>query len=282
LWTVRGHIPAGQIMIQSHRGAGDLAPENTIGAFELGWKLGTIPEADVRSTRDGVIVAFHDADFARVVKTLPPELKGKGVADVTWAQLSKLDVGAWKGDQFQGRRVSKISEVFAIMKGHPQRGLYMDMKNVDLAQLAREVKEAGVGPQVILASTVYDVIHQWKQLVPDGRTLLWMGAAEPALEKRIDELRKTKFADVTQLQVHVRMKMKLSDIRRDSVDPFTPSDAFLIRTGEEARKHGVLFQVLPWGGATEHVYWKLLDLGVMSFATDHPDVTKSAIEAYCR
>jgi hypothetical protein len=28
------------------------------------------------------------------------------------------------------------------------------------------------------------------------------------------------------------------------------------------------------------VYWKLLDLGVMSFASDHPDVTRKAIADY--
>src|SRR5688500_3272866 len=64
-WTVRGHIPADRFIIQSHRGAGELAPENTIESFELAWKLGTYPEADVRTTKDGVIVAFHDANFAR-------------------------------------------------------------------------------------------------------------------------------------------------------------------------------------------------------------------------
>jgi hypothetical protein len=28
------------------------------------------------------------------------------------------------------------------------------------------------------------------------------------------------------------------------------------------------------------VYWKLMDLGFMSFATDHPDVTWDAIKSY--
>src|SRR6188472_834017 len=63
-WTVRGHVSPEKFVIQSHRGAGELAPENTIEAFELGWKLGTIPESDIRTTRDGVIVTFHDNNFA--------------------------------------------------------------------------------------------------------------------------------------------------------------------------------------------------------------------------
>ena len=36
-WTVRGNLPPEKFVIQSHRGAGVLAPENTLEAFELGW-----------------------------------------------------------------------------------------------------------------------------------------------------------------------------------------------------------------------------------------------------
>src|SRR4051812_22513305 len=74
-WTIKGHIAPEQFVIQSHRGAGELAEENTPEAFELGWSLGTVPESDVRTTKDGVIVAFHDNNFARVVKDASEELK---------------------------------------------------------------------------------------------------------------------------------------------------------------------------------------------------------------
>jgi hypothetical protein len=64
------------------------------------------------------------------------------------------------------------------------------------------------------------------------------------------------------------------------VNPFAESDAFLIARGEELRKHGILFQTLPYGGSTPGVYAKLLDLGLMSFAVDHPDVTWEAVKTY--
>src|SRR4030095_13901082 len=76
VWNVCDHVPLEKFIIQSHRGAGELAPENTIEAFELGWKLGTYPESDVRTTKDGVIVAFHDNDFSRVVKNISPAMAG--------------------------------------------------------------------------------------------------------------------------------------------------------------------------------------------------------------
>src|SRR5207248_1069694 len=67
-WNVKDHVPLEKFLIQAHRGAGELAPENTLAAFELGWKLNCAAEADLRTTSDGVIVAFHDENFARVVK----------------------------------------------------------------------------------------------------------------------------------------------------------------------------------------------------------------------
>src|SRR3954463_8868915 len=90
-WTIRGNVPPDEFVIQCHRGAGELAPENTLEAFELGWKLGTYPECDLRTTKDGKIVTFHDADFSRVVKDVPEAMKKKGVADVTWDELSRMD-----------------------------------------------------------------------------------------------------------------------------------------------------------------------------------------------
>jgi glycerophosphoryl diester phosphodiesterase len=274
-WTVKGNISPDKFVIQSHRGAGILAPENTLEAFELAWKLGTVPESDLRTTSDGVIVAFHDADFKRVVKGASPELQKKGVADITFAELSKLDVGAWKGDDFLGRRVSRIADVFKVMQGKPERQLYLDIKNVDLKKLAEEVREHEVTRQVILASTVHEIIRQWKRLVPESQTLHWMGGSEAELQKRLNSLRAVGFEGVTQLQLHIRLNTNSA-----SAEPFTLSRTFIRSVGTELRSRGILLQALPWAVADAVVYHQLLDLGVASFATDHPDVTLKAVRDY--
>ena len=93
-WNVCDHIPLDEFTVQSHRGAGKLAPENTVEAFQLAWKLGTVPEADLRTTKDDVIVAFHDTNFKRLVKNAGPELKTKGIEDLDWADVQRLDVGS--------------------------------------------------------------------------------------------------------------------------------------------------------------------------------------------
>src|SRR4051812_34911694 len=192
-WNVRDHIPVEKFIIQSHRGAGELAEENTLEAFELGWKLGTYPESDLRTTKDGVIVAFHDNDFSRVVKGVAPEMAKKGVQDITFEELGKLDVGSWKGEQFKGRRVSRMTEVFARMKGKPERHLYLDIKNVDLKQLAGQVKDAGVQKQVVLASPKHQIIREWKTYVPESDTLLWISGTESSKREAIETLKKANF-----------------------------------------------------------------------------------------
>lgn len=279
-WTVRGHVPPEAFVIQAHRGAGALAEENTREAFELGWAMNAVPEADVRATADGVIVAFHDRDFSRVVKDAPAELRHKGVEQVTWDELARLDVGAYEGDRFAGRRVTRLGDVFDLMRGRPQRRLYLDVKQVDLARLADEATSRDVAGQVILASTGHSDLRRWRRLVSSGQTLLWMGGNEAALRERLADLRATGFADVAQLQVHVHVRGDAADVTRHSIDPFAVSDAFLRGVGDELRPRGILFQALPYGGTTAAIYFKLLDLGVMSFATDHPDVTLDAVRRY--
>jgi len=231
-WNVRDHVPLRDFIIQSHRGAGVLAAENTLEAFELAWKLGCIPEADVRTTPDGTIVARHDPDFT------PP--------------------------------LTKLSDVLAAMSNRPERRLYLDIKQVDLEQLAAEVHATNVGRQAIVASTDYAIIRHWKRILPTSPTLLWMGGSEAELQKRFEELRRTGFAGIDQLQLHTHV------VDRRLVE----TGSFLIERGDEIRSRGILFQSLPYGGASTEVYWKLLDLGVMSFATDHPYVTLEAVRSY--
>jgi glycerophosphoryl diester phosphodiesterase len=283
-WNIRRHIPLEKVIVQSHRGAGVLAEEGTIEAFELGWKLGTYPESDLRATKDGVIVTFHDNNFARVVKDASPELKKKGVEDLTYAELSRLDVGSWKGEQFKGRRVLPMSTVFEIMREHPERHIYMDVKKVEFPRLAEEVKKYKVERQIVLASPKVEQLRAWKAVVPESETLLWMHGNEKKLTAELAALRETNFAGVTQVQIHVYPKIT-KDSWAPPVDespddnPFRLRNAFLIQTGEELRGRGILFQTFPY--TSDHsVYATLLDLGVMSFATDHPDAAMRELKTY--
>ncbi|MEJ7929168.1 glycerophosphodiester phosphodiesterase [Ramlibacter sp. AN1015] len=73
-----------------HRGAGRLAPENTLSAFRLGAAHGyRMFECDVKLSADGVPFLLHDATLERTTD-------GRGEAGaLTWSALSQLDAGGW-------------------------------------------------------------------------------------------------------------------------------------------------------------------------------------------
>lgn len=283
-WNITDHIPRGQVIIQGHRGVGYLAEENTMESFEMAWAMGIYPESDLRMTKDGVIVPFHDNDFSRVVKDASPELKKKGVKDLTYAELSQLDVGSWKGEQFKDRRVLPMSAVFELMRGHPDRHLYMDIKSIEFPLLAAEIRKYGLERQIVLASRQVEQLREWKALVPESETLLWVHGNEAGISRDFARYRREKFAGITQLQIHVYPKIT-ADSWAPPVDESGPENLFRLRNdflrgiGEELRAHGVVFQTFPYTDDPS-VYGRLLDLGVMSFATDHPDIALREIKAY--
>jgi glycerophosphoryl diester phosphodiesterase len=268
--------PAPAFIVQSHRGAGNLAPENTVQAFELAWSIGSVPEADVRTTKDGEIVAFHDADFNRLVKGALPNVRDKGVCDLTWAEVATLDVGSWKGSEYAGQRIPRIRDVFKIMRDRPERWLYLDVKSVLLSRLAELARHYRVQRQVILASTYREELVAWKELLPEAKTLLWMSGPEAKLTNRLQTLRSVNFKAVTQLQIHVQV----GDL--NAGDPFTPSSAFLRSVAAEMGQRGICFQVLPRGLDHAPVYARLMDLGAESFATDDPKAALEAVRQYRR
>ena len=83
--------------VNFHRGGGNEKPENTLETFLWCWNLGVIPEGDVQYTKDGVPVMFHDSNINRMVWQVPEELKGKKIADFTWDEIRKFDVGSHRG-----------------------------------------------------------------------------------------------------------------------------------------------------------------------------------------
>ena len=87
----------------AHRGAGKLAPENTLAALRVGAAHGWRAfECDVKLSRDGVPFLLHDATLER---TTPQT----GVAgERTWAELSRLDAGSWHSRAFAGETLPTL------------------------------------------------------------------------------------------------------------------------------------------------------------------------------
>jgi glycerophosphoryl diester phosphodiesterase len=90
----------------AHRGAGKLAPENTLAAFRLGAAHGYRAfECDVKLSADGVPFLLHDATLERTTPLT-------GAADaLPWHALSRLDAGGWHSRAFAGEPMPTLEAV---------------------------------------------------------------------------------------------------------------------------------------------------------------------------
>jgi glycerophosphoryl diester phosphodiesterase len=90
----------------AHRGAGKLAPENTLAAFRLGASHGyRMFECDVKLSADGVPFLLHDASLDRTSD-------GQGLAsELSWDELSRLDAGSWHSPAYVGEPLASLEAV---------------------------------------------------------------------------------------------------------------------------------------------------------------------------
>lgn len=109
--------------IIAHRGYSEIAPENTVAAFKLGWEKGTDAcELDLYLTGDNQIAILHDADTKRTTGVL------KKVKESPLAELQTLDAGSWKSPAYKGERIPSLAEALATLPEGRQR-FFLEIKD---------------------------------------------------------------------------------------------------------------------------------------------------------
>lgn len=98
----------------AHRGAGKLAPENTLAAFRTGAAHGyRMFECDVKLSADGIPFLLHDDTLART--TNADDALGAGLSGVAgehpWSTLSLLDAGSWHSRAFAGETIPTFEAI---------------------------------------------------------------------------------------------------------------------------------------------------------------------------
>lgn len=90
----------------AHRGASYIAPESTEIAYRTAIEAGAhYLEADIRRTRDGELVVFHDVTLQRTtnVSRVFPERRSDQIHTFTLEQLKLLDTGSWFNRRYSNR-----------------------------------------------------------------------------------------------------------------------------------------------------------------------------------
>jgi len=142
-----------KILIFAHRGASNLAPENTLKAFKKAIELkADYIEFDVHQSKDGEIVIMHDANTFRTTGHLGL------IKDMTLNELKKLNCG-------DGEKIPTLEELINLTKG--KIGLNCEIKVEGIAQKIIELlKEADLFESTIISSFIHSELLKFKKLEP--------------------------------------------------------------------------------------------------------------------
>ncbi|MDE2855580.1 MAG: glycerophosphodiester phosphodiesterase family protein [Chloroflexota bacterium] len=158
-------LSSDETLVFGHRGALAQAPMNTLAAFDCARQQGADGiELDLQLSRDGHLVVIHDY-------TVDATTDGHGdVAEMSLAELKRLDAGAWFSAAFAGERIPTLDEVFDAfgdkllinveIKSSPAWGYRADKL------LAECVRRHGMSERVIVSSFDPVILRNLRQMMP--------------------------------------------------------------------------------------------------------------------
>jgi glycerophosphoryl diester phosphodiesterase len=263
------------IQWQAHRGGGAYeAPDNTMAANNYTWGLGGIPEADIRTTKDGVMICLHDKTPARTTTAPEPE-SGLPASELTFEQIREWDAGVRFDPRFAGERVPSLEEVFAAMQGRPERLMYLDLKEADLTKLGEMISRYEVNGQVIFTHNLQQSCIRLKQIAEGVRTMLWIGGDADKIQQKFQAALDSGFESLDQVQLHLNPVHSEDGSGTDW--PYALKPEFLQYALAKTKEAGVDLEVLPFR-LHKHAVRTLLDLGITWYATDEPSKFLQCIE----
>jgi len=133
-----------QPLVFAHRGANDMAPENTMAGFEVAIKVGADGiELDVMRCRTGEVVVIHD-------NTVDRTTNGSGlVGTISLDALRVLDAGSWFASEYDGQRIPTLEEVLDLVGRETgcieikSKGLRSDDVEEEIAAMIRDRGQEG-------------------------------------------------------------------------------------------------------------------------------------------
>lgn len=235
-------------LLVAHRGGAGLAPENTLAAFQNAVVLG-VPtvELDVRLSRDGVPVCFHDDRLDRVTGESGPVSE----RDVAALRAIAVTSGGF-GGAFPDARIPTLQEVLTALpsecrimvelKADPARAEEL------VARTLETVEAAGARERCRIISFDVDLLRRARASgLPLGPIT---GRDAEAALALAEELRA--------VSVHLQHGLVNADLLRRARQSGFLVNAWTVNSAEEIRR--------------------LAALGVDEITTDYPDVARKALE----
>lgn len=151
------------VQIVAHRGYSADYPENTLSAFAGAYANGAkTVEFDVRKTKDGELVIYHDDTLERLTGDQTT------VADHTYQELLELDAGMWFGDEYTCERIPTLDQTLALLQSTNMR-MFCELKDIGddtefAAEVYEKVKDYGLLDKTVFLSFNYNYLSQIKEL----------------------------------------------------------------------------------------------------------------------
>ena len=218
----------------AHRGASEYCPENTMMSFYMGLQMGANGiETDVRKTKDGVLVLFHDNTLERVVG-----IEG-GVLDYTYAELQTMLVK-------KGELYDKIPTLRDFLDHFAYRDITFAIE-IKADGIEREVADLllqyGMEKKTVVTSFHTEHLRQIKAYAPTLRV--------GHLTRRTDEA----------------IVAEILSFGADEICPH--ADCVTKETVEKWHRIGL--NVRAWGISNEETMMRVYDAGVDGMTVNFPD-----------
>lgn len=229
----------------AHRGGALEAPENTLKAFGYAADLGfSYIETDAYSTRDGVLVSFHDDCLDRVTQA-----RGK-IEELPWSDLKSARIGG-------SEPIPLMEELFARW---PNMRINIDPKHDQaVGPLIELIKRMGAQDRVCIGSFSGKRIKQVQDAF-DGKVCTSLGPGG---------VLKLKSSSLGWPARHWPEGCAQVPVKANGVTVVTRGFV------EAAEKRGL--QVHVWTIDDEDEMKRLIDLGVHGLMTDRPSVLKRVL-----
>ncbi len=227
----------------AHRGASAYAPENTMAAFRLGVAMGANGiETDIRRTRDGVPVLFHDESLLRLTGT------DRKIVDLTWAELSSVRIASPDGTVTDA--VPRLTEFLEYVKDLP-------------VALALEIKAEGMEAAVRQAIDGYGVADRCV-----------VTAFRIGYLRRIKELDPAQKVGLLTREVSGVVLASLKEIGAEQICP--KADLVTPELVRDLHKDG--FSVRAWGVRDAAVMEQVLRCGADGMTVNFPDKLRALLD----
>lgn len=160
-------------LVMAHRGARDVAPENTVAAFRAAVDLGAdAVELDITRCASGEIVVIHD-------DTVDRTSNGSGRVDsLAWDALRELDAGSWFDPRFAGEPLPLLDEVLDAVAGHVRFNIEIKHQRTGMQpveqDLADNLRRRNLIPDTIVSSFDTGALKRLRRVSPEiPRALLY-------------------------------------------------------------------------------------------------------------